>query len=103
MIIYYFFIILATFLQTVSQGIWWPALIVIWAAGKREAGQVYTLAFVGGLATDLLTGRSLGTTSIMLLILAAAVVLFRSRFRFRLRWLIIFIVLAEGLYHFLVY
>lgn len=103
MVSYYLLIVLAGFLQTMTAGFFWPALVLIWAAGKRGALEVYGLAFFGGLFVDLVTGRNLGISCLVLLVLAAVVLLFRSRFKFRLRYLLGFFFLFELLYHFFVF
>lgn len=103
MAVYYLLTILAAFLQTVSRGVFWPLLVVGWAAGRKAAPEAYPLAFVGGMAVDLLVGWPLGVSAFGLLLLVFGISLFRSRFQLRIRWLIGFLVLLEVLYHFVLY
>ncbi len=91
-------IFLAAFLQGVSHLFWWPALVVVWAAGRHEAKGVYFLAFGGGLLTDLVSQKFLGVTAIYLLILALIVGLFRARFEISTRSLLVILVVSQILW-----
>ena len=59
-----------------------PGLVVLAAGFRRDRPeQVYWLAFAAGLLADFLAGRVLGTSSIFLLFLAAAVFGYRQKFK----------------------
>jgi len=74
MIAFYLLAIASAFLQTVNGWIFWPVLVVV-AAGLyfQEPQKTYWLAFWTGLVTDLLTGKTLGNSAILLLLLSAVV------------------------------
>lgn len=82
----------------------WMGLIVVWAAGRESnPTKIYWLALTGGLLTDLLIGNRLGVSAAVYLLAALLIFLFKQRFRFGWFTLIIFSLLTQAAWFFLVW
>lgn len=94
--IYYFLAIAAGFLQTLTAyGSLALPVVIIFATKKYSQAAIFTLAFVAGIVTDLLTGRVLGRSVIYFLLTAGLVLLIRSRFTVNWRWVVLLILCLE--------
>jgi rod shape-determining protein MreD len=95
MAIYYLIAIVLVFLQTVIAWPFLPLVVVLLAAGRQESKDVYVLALVVGLLSDLLLGKSLGTTAVFLLLAAALIYLYQWRAKMNLVALAVFLAVFE--------
>lgn len=69
-------------------------IVVLWAS-LRLFDEALTVAFLAGLTIDLLSGKTLGQTSLVFLILAFCIILYKNRFHAdKLRFLLPFSVIA---------
>lgn len=94
-------------LQSQSRIICWPLLVL--AVGERFGQndiKLFSLAFVLGLLTDLVSGRLLGETSLFLLLFTASILILKLRFKSNLKinlsaaivFQIIYIILVNNLH-----
>lgn len=92
MLIYYLVAIILVFLQTVIAWPFLPVVVVLLAASKQRSEDVYVLAFLVGILSDLMLGRNLGTTAVFLLL--AAVLIYLYQLRAKMNWVSFIIILA---------
>ncbi len=96
MFVYYLVGTVATFFQATNNWLFWPGVVVLVAAFNREQiDEVYWLAFVVGLVTDVLVGNSLGLSAIFLLLLAWVIKYYKTKFKVSWQGLVLVLIISQ--------
>lgn len=95
---------LLAFLQFMAGFILWPLPVVLYLFVKsKNYAKVYGAAFFLGISVDLVTGQTIGVTSLLLLFFALSLFLAEKKFRSDLKVGILFGIVVQILYMYLYY
>lgn len=86
MLIYYILSLISILIFTQSSFIFWPIFPILFAATRNHPPvKIYSFTLITGLVTDLLVGKPLGLSSLVLLLSVAILSILKSHFHNNIR------------------